>query len=379
MKAKNITLKILKILISIYLILCCVACVFWIYFKFFKPDSFTNSAIYANEVEDINGKKCVMEINSYNNLFEVKFNYYADYNSTDVISSGVQILNFKDLKSGTYNTQSFPANMFVSTNYFSYMAGTNGKENYNSKNLCFYEESDNISYKAINSTLEEFGCFKIEIDGTSYALQLGRTKTTNITYFPTHITQEKSSFSRIIQKMYEIYHDGIQDAGEHYQTFKFQDYFDVYKFDGKKYEKVEADIFDTYFYVKVTNYNEDAKTAKDSIFGQVQYNSNWTNGEQDNLLNEYFSDRNLFKLTEQNCKFTFNETTNKHIANINDATYNEYKDKNLNFALVLDLDYLEEIGVIFGGVENDGNIKDLNITSYYTLTNGNLTEVQINV
>lgn len=371
------TLKILKVFLSIYLVFCFIACAFWVYYKFFRPDTFTNSVIYANEVEDINGKKSFMEINSYNNLFEIKFNYYTDYDSTDVISCGVQILNYDELSSRKFNYNTSITGLFYNSVYFSYMADTCGTKNLSNKNLCFYEESDNISFKAVSNELNEFGCFKIEIDGVSYALQLGRLSGGTrrfITYY-----DQKSSLSQLIKSMYEVYNEGIQDIGVHYQTFPFKDLFDVYKFNGKEYEQIDSDIFETYIYTKVTNYNVDAKTAKDSIFGQIQYNSNWTNGDGESLLDEYFSDTSLFKLTEQNCRFEYDSNTNNHIACINEKTYNEYKDKNLNYALVFDLDYLENIGVVFGGVKNDEYLQMLNITSYYTLSNGILTEVVINV
>lgn len=361
----------IKIIVSIYLVLCTVAIGLWVYLKFFKPDSFTNSAIYANTVEDINGKKPVMEINSYNNLFELKFNYYTDYKSTDVIGSGVQILDFDNLKSIQYSS-----GIIHSRAVFSYMFGVVGEKNYESKRLCFYEESDGLSFAGINNTLEEFGCFKIEIDGTSYALQLGRDMNVKTGIFgTTHGC--KSSFSLLIQRMYEIYHNGTYQSGTHYTTFPFKDYFDVYKFNGKEYKKDESNIWDTYIWTKFTNYTEDAKTAKDSIFGQVQYNSNWTNGTQDNLLNDHFSDKNYFILTAQNCKFTFDETKAKHIADINETSFNKYKNEKQNYTIVFDLDYLDEVGIIFGGINKNGHIKDLNITSYFTLKDGVLTEVKV--
>lgn len=370
-KTKNGWMVAFNVILTIYLILCIVAGAVWIYFKFFKPDSFTESSIYANEVEDVNGKKTVMEINSYNNLFEIKFNYYSDYNSTDVIGSGIQILNYEDLRADEIRTDGWHW-----SRWYSFLSGPNGQYNYDSKNLCFYQESDGLSYTGISDGSDEFGCLKIEIDGISYALKLGRVMNVEEGLLWTTIST-KSSLSLLIKNMYEIYHNGKFQSGTYYLTFPFKDYFDVYKFDGKKYELIETDIFDTYIYTKFTNYNEDAKTAKDSIFGQVQYNSNWVKDKSQSLLNEYFSDSTIFKLTEQNCKFTFDETVNKHIADINDKTYNEYKDKKQNYTIVFDLDYLNTTDILFGGVNKDGRIKDLNITSYYTLSNGVLTEVTL--
>ena len=360
----------LKIVISVYLVLCLVATATWIYLKFFKPKSFTNSAIYANTAEDINGKKPVMEINSYNNLFELKFNYYTDYNSTDVIGSGIQILDYDNLKSQDIAT--FEKGLFHPRIVYTFMF----KENYESKKLCFYEESDNLSFAGINNTFDEYGCFKIEINGTSYALELGRDMDITTGIFGV-TTGTRSSLSLLVKKMYEIYHNGTYQSGTHYTTFPFKDYFDVYKFNGREYKKDESNIWDTYIYTKFTNYTEDAKTAKDSIFGQVQYNSNWTNETQDNLLNDHFSDKNYFILTAQNCKFTFDETEAKHIADINETSFNKYKNENQNYTIVFDIDYLDEVGIIFGGINKDGHIKDLNITSYYSLKDGVLTEVKI--
>ncbi len=368
----NKILTILKVIISIYLLICVAAIGAWVYLKYFAPKRFTNSAIYANFVEDENGKKPVMEINSYNNLFELKFNYYTDFNSTDVISAGVQILDFNNLKSDLY----MGGDLLHQEYTFSYIFGSKGKDNFNSKRLCIYEESDGLSYATINKEYEEYGCIKIEIDGSSYALQLGRDIYVKNYAFGLS-SKQKSSLSLLLKQMFEVYHNGTYKSGTYELTFPFKDYFDVYKFDGKKYEKIESDIFDTYIYTKFTNYNEDAKTAKDSIFGQVQYNSNWTSGTQDNLLNEHFRDKNYFILTEQNCKFTFDESQAKHFADINDTSFNEFKDKTQNYTIVFDLDYLEDVGVIFGGVNKNGHVKDLNITSYFTLKNGVLTEVQL--
>ncbi len=365
-------LTVLKIILSIYLILCAISIGLWVYLKFFKPKSFTNSAIYANTVEDINGKKPVMEINSYNNLFELKFNYYTDYNSTDVVSSGVQILNYNNLKLD-WKRGPLDWNWYQ---WFTYLDGENGQKNYDSKNICFYQESDGLSFKESDNSIQDFGCIKIEINGESYALQFGRALKVENGLANTTITT-KSSLSLFVKNLYEIFHSGTYDSGTYTVTFPFKDYFDVYKFDSEKYKKIESDIIDTYIYTKFTNYNEEAKTAKDSIFNQVQYNTNWTNDTQDTLLNEHFSDKNYFILTEQNCKFTFDESLATHIADINEASFNEYKDKKQNYTLVFDLDYLKEVGVAFGGINKDGHIKDLNITSYFTLENGVLTEVKV--
>lgn len=368
----------LSIILTLYLIICVVCSGIWIYLKYFAPRSFKETTLYANSVEDISGKKSVMEVVSYKNLFELKFNYYSDYNSTDVISSGVQIIDFDKLKminikSGFWNE----------TLYQSYFTGSNingiiqGSANSANNNICFYEISDGLSYAGINNKLDDFGCIKIEIDGVSYALQLGKVMNVTSGFLGTSVTA-KSSLSLVLKKMHEVFTSGIYPSGTHSLSFKFEEYFDIFKFDGKEYKLIsDTDKVTTYIYTTFTNYNEEAKTAKDSMFGQVQYNSNWTNGPQESLLNEYFSDTTRYILTEQNCKFTFDETINKHIGNINEKTFNEFKSIKQNYVIVLDLDYLNEIGVVFGGFNKDGNLKELGITEYYTLSNGVLTEVKI--
>lgn len=369
----------LKIIISIYLVLCFVASVVWIYLKYFAPDSFKETTFHANTVEDINGKKSVMEIVSYNNLFELKFNYYSDYNSTDVISSGVQILDFDKLKMGKVTSGFWNTTEYQSYFNFSTRVGNLPLSGNVNNNIYFYEQSDNLGYTGINNTLDDFGCFKVEIDGVSYAFQLGRIMKTQNGALWTSVST-KSSLSLLLQKMHEVFTSGTYPSGTHSLSFKFEEYFDIFKFDGKKYTLIsDTDKVTSYIYTTFTNYTEDAKTAKDSLFGQVGYNSNWVKDSSQSLLDEHFSDTTKYILTEQNCKFTFDETLNKHVADINESTFEKFKTVKQTYTIIFDLDYLSKAGIVFGGVKKDGHIKDLGITSYYTLQNGELTGVKIDV
>lgn len=351
----------------------------WVYVKFIAPDSFKETTIYANQVEDTNGKKAICEVVAYDNadgsgiqLLDIKLNYYSDFNATNVVASGIQIIDgTKNLKS---DHPSEIVKFFVSTkNYDNFIAGEVGKQNYNNQKLCFYEANDKLSYAGVNNKFDNFGLIRVEIEGKIYALKFGKEISANTPLWMRD--SYVSSLSLFAKQLEEIVMS--MPVGQDEQTIKFEDMFEIYEFTGNKYELVSnTDLVTSYLYIDFTHYTTGAKTAQDSVFGQIQYNTNFV-VDGANALDEHFSDKAIFNIDEQYLEFIFNEEKQAHYFDLQEKSYNYLKDKNLNIELTIDLDYLKENNIAFGGVVENSKLKTLGVTSYFTISNGVKSEVQL--
>jgi len=354
----------------------------WVYVKFIAPDSFKETTIYANQVEDTNGKKAVCEVVAYDNadgsgiqLLDIKLNYYSDFNATNVVASGIQIIGgTKNLKS---DRPSEITKIFVSRReYDNFIAGEVGKQNYNNQKLCFYEANDKLSYAGVNNKFDNFGLIRVEIEGKIYALKFGKEISANT---PLWMRESYvSSLSLFAKQLEEIVMS--MPVGQDEQTIKFEDMFEIWEFNNKTKEfdlvTEGIDLVTSYLYIDFTHYTTGAKTAQDSVFGQIQYNTNFV-VDGANALDEHFSDKAIYKIDEQWLEFKFDEEKQAHYFDLQQESYNYLKDKNLNIELTIDLDYLKENNIAFGGVVENSRLKTLGVTSYFTISNGVKSEVQL--
>jgi len=382
-KGKNV----LEIILIIYLILCVVCSAYWVYRKYFAPETTTDFTSHVGVLEDVNGKRCAVEVVYYENrdnsgveLLDVKLNGYSDINNKNIVSFGIQIVgDFNNLKQaedfhkvtkkgpllGWFN--------FEGNYYYSFISGDYGKQNAESGMLNFYEEVDGFNYASLNRAFNDFGDINIDLNNVNYKFKLGYKRSSS--QFLTETRYRVSSLSEFIKTLYVALKG--QSSGHKYTEFKFDNMFQVMQEQNGVYEDISTqDSVYNYFYIDINHYTSGAKSANDSLFKQIQHNTNYVY-LNNSLLDEHFRDENTYYLTERNCTFTYNSTTHQHDFDISTASYNEYKNKNLNYKLVIDKDYLDSINVVLGNLKSNSNLARLGITKYYIKENGVITGVTI--
>lgn len=375
---------LLNALITILLIFFLLADIYWIYLKYFAPDSFTELVVNASTVEDTNGKHAVCQVKYYENadntgieLLEVQFTGYTDTTQTNISSFGVQIVgSINDLKA-TNNfkktTKKNFLNMALAQNrYYTFISNLSNKKyqygqmNFDAGKLCFYKESDNLNYANVDTAFDDFGYIRFSIDDTIYALQPGVVYSSYKEVWTT--CYKVSSLSEFILNMQEI--ASSCPVGHSAKTFIFKDMFRLFEYKNGKYEEVslQDNIF-TNLFIDFEHYTTGATTANDSMFKMIQYNTNYTiNGSS--LLDEHFSDKALYKLTEQDFVFNYSEETSGHVGTLNDSCYNYLVKNNIkNLHIVIDKDYLTSIGCVYTGLSKT-YLEAFNIAGYYIIENG---------
>lgn len=379
--------KLLNILDILVIIICIVSIVLFIYLKRLAPEKKTELVTNMGPLENVDGKVCVVQVSYYENkdksgeeLFEIKLTGYTDTNAKEITSFGVQIigdfneLNHDDKFRFTTKTWWITVIPTESKQIYTFLGNGLGHKNENQGKLCFYKETDNLSYRNVDTAFDDLGTIRLQIDGKIYRFSFDSDVASSELEWPA-TRLYRSSLSLFVKNLYE--NVKTTPIGHYYRTFEFKNMFKVEEFKNNQYENItnQDDVYN-YCYVDVTHYTTGAKTANDSIFSQVKYSTNWTYGDA-SLLDEHFSDKSIYYLSQNDCKFEYDNTLNKHLFDITDNCYNAYKNKKQNYELIIDLDYLNSINVAFGGVKQTNRLSKLGITKYYTKTGDTLQEVAL--
>lgn len=378
-----------EVLAGLILLVLTISIGLWVYVKFFAPDSFTELVVNLGTIEDTNGKKAIIEVACYENkdksgieLLDVKFNGYSDINAKNIVSFGVQVVggvnnlaSINDAKTHT-KTINFLGILPVAidtAHHYSFLSGKLGKENEKKGKLSFYQESDNLNYANVNTAFDDFGYIRVEIEDKIYALQLGCVRDSyKILWENQHNTSSLSEFIKDIEKQVKSC-----PIGETAKTFSYKDMFKVLEYKNGKFEDItNQDEVYNYIYIDFKHYTTGAKTAQDSLFKQIQYNTNFIYGNS-SPLDVHFSDKELHYLNNNDLHFIYDETKGCHLLDVTEECYKYYKDKELNLIISIDKDYLKINNVIYGGINENGLIKELNITSIYVTENGVKSEVAL--
>ena len=376
-KAISITVSVLYILV---MIVCILSMAFFAYLKWLAPDKLTELVTHMNPLETTDGRVCVIQTSLYENtdgtgeeVFDVKISGYTDTTAKEITSFGVQIVgDINEIARHNLWRETKTGFLGFATEgqwYLSILTKDNIKK------LSFYTSTDGLTYKNVDGQFNDFGYIRLKIDDKIYAFALGANRGKGDSAFLWQTNYQVSSLSRLILDLYEK--TKTTPVGRFSRTFEFQNMFKALEFKNNKYEDVSnQDAIFNYCYIDVNHYTTGAKTASDSLFGQIKYDNNWTI-DGASLLDGHFADKSTYYLTEKDCKFIYDETTNKHYFDLTDNCYNFYKDKKLNYKLVLDLDYLQSINVAFGGVKESNRLSQLGITKYFTKSGKDITEVDL--
>lgn len=370
--------SIASVFFSFLILFFVVADIVWVYFKFFAPDSFTELVVNASTVETVDDKRAICEAVYYENvdgsgveLLDIKFNSYTDINKTSISSFGVQIIgsiNSLELYSNhDYVVErGFLGLPTVLYDYSSFIHSDAYTKNRNLDKMFFYQESDNLNYANVTSSFDDFGYIRIDIDDTIYALKPGVVRSEYTLFWEKR--QCVSTFSDFIAAIRDI----LQSCpiGNFAKTFTFKDMFKLYEVQNGKYVDVsnQDNVFANLF-INVTHYTTGAKTAKDSVFNMIQYDTNYSVSGS-SLLDDHFSDNELYKLTEKDFYFTYSDTDSGHIAVIKSECKNYLLSNDIkDLYIVIDKDYLTSIGCFYCGLSKSG-LENFNVVEYVLIENG---------
>lgn len=360
---------------------------FWVYLNFFAPDSFTELTVNLGTIEDTNGKRAIVQVVYYENidgsgveLLDVKLSGYSDTNANNIVSFGVQVIggieNLEVCEKAYQIVERGFLGIPTKVNNSYTFIGYNGDEPIGEKNheagkLCFYEESDNLNYANVNTAFDDFGYIRVEIEDKVYALRFGYPRESE------HFLWREDNLSSSLSEFVKDLETQVKSCpiGHTAKTFGYKDMFQLFEIKNGKFEDVaNQDEVYNYIYVDFTHYQTGAKTAQDSLFKQIQYNTNYV-VESGNMLNEHFSDKATDYLSYNDLSFSYSEEKQGHLLDVTQNCYDYYQNQNKSLILEIDVDYLKSIDISFVGVKENSLLEKLNITSIYVVENGVKSEV----
>lgn len=379
----------------------------------------TVSRIDPDTGNNITESKEFCEVNIFEDVYEIKFNFLLDEKMEYFYSQGFQFLaneNGKiDFENKTFNTI-VKSEKIDSSNRFNFNDDTLKfvkKVTYNRllkdvnyQNLTIKKYAQDgvtkTSYLAINPITENF-LFKIEIGGKVYGMKL---KNEDITFDQNSNlflgTERDTPYDNFIYKRAEHYNDyrtadiyflaeqiynaivcsdkKLGEAGSIY--FQFPNIFNYYEFNGKQYSEISVDLdnakkitedISSYYGIKFHLHEGKMRSASQSLFKMKDGNSNFALDGA--TQTDYFTGATLLNVTANDFDWIATENSGEYLFKLSDDFRKLYeKEERLQFYIQIDLDYLEECGVKFVGF-SENSLKNFNIYKAVTKTKGIVTEV----
>lgn len=196
-----------------------------------------------------------------------------------------------------------------------------------------------------------------------------------------HYVYDAHYFSRLLYESVKTFTLGTNDD----VVFEWGNLFNYYKFDkesGKYSEnrtnydesiKIQADI-KSYYSIRVKTHEYGLSNAKDSLFGSVLGNRNFSlNGDYSS--GDYFIGRTIVDCDISSFNFVTVDENNVALKLNNAFTnyYIPYKDS-IVLSVVIDLDLLESLGYTFVGFTADNGLDKFNIYKCYSTSQGEVVE-----
>lgn len=357
--------------------------------------------------------KYFMEINSYDNLFEIKFNYMLDEQQTAFYSQGIQLfapvgqkINFSRTYKNTIDGEKFfeqnaGLGRVTKTNYLL------GDAEYKYINYNNYQSGDDYKTTTYSTNpIDNNTMFKIQIGNELYGMKFKGTDS-SIKYQPEFYVTEKShtdNFGFWINQYYDYYYrqcdihyfvelvyrsifrDGstLKYGSNQVVTFEFGDLFNYYKCVNESAGIYEEDcIKDTslivkdvksYYAIKINLHEGVAQSAKNSIFncvnGSVYYaNNNKVDNSEEAPKTTYFAGKAVRKLDIRDFELV-NIGGNKRKLKLREDFVNFNKDYKSTMLLdvTIYLDYFDTLGLEFNGFDDSVFDFTFKNNSYKTLT-----------
>lgn len=348
----------------------------FIYYHFFVKD-FTTGTNYIGDqtgLDIINSndltaeekneyeKRWFIEANLFSNdkkngieLQELKFNYFTDYRLTSeqYLSTGMQYI-------GDYKWES------VNIKW-----SEEERDNYVFQEFNYYDTRDGISYSgqmgtngSVSTLLKRSTLFTVRIEDEAYALQLNKSYRKgfwigNLNMFG---SEHFYTWAELFESIMKAIKSNNKGYGDYYiPLLNLTDFFTVYKFDknGGKYTSDETTNYVATYSVLKFHYDENGATrASQSIFGSINLDKNY--GQYNT---EYWQERFVYNLTEQDLKFRQSETHGGHLATLGAETKNKFdqmKRAKINISINLNSDFLKSKNINLVGLDYNA-LKDFEI------------------
>lgn len=416
-----------KVLITIMVVISFAALgvdAWWIYMLNTAPSKVVSQSYNVGYQEIVKSdgtteQKPLIELNLYDNVFEVVFNNVRDENQDGFYSKGVQYvanpdkgLNFDKTYSNyseydVYDTATsgfWPSHAEI---YYCTAVAQNSTFKY--LNTYQYASADGFETVINNdmaSPLDTDTFFRIQIgDGENkklYGMKLKGDKTYYKYYYgvdgsvkkyvksnldddyKVEFHSESYTERRKLKGYYEVGHlvdiyasldlnyfseilfnsiRGIEKGTSQDIIFNFGDYFDYYEFDGSSYSKVslEGDAYNkvakevqSYYIIRVNVHDGDMTKSSQSLMGML---SGSANVNPDAETGTYLYGKSVVKaeFNEDIRDFDLVATSESGVYKfVLKQDFKNYYDEYLNEIVLLvdiDLDYLQECGITFGGFE----------------------------
>lgn len=347
--------------------------------------------------DEITDSKYFCEVNIYDDVYEIKFNYLLDENKTYFTSQGMQFianngkLNFTATYSKIVKTETINSsreNYFLYNKTYNYYNRLLTDINYTNLNYMTYAEDINgNSYNSTNPVTDNY-FFKIELDGKIYGMKFNTdfaefSKESNLYLGTKNSSYWKNSLlgngtvydtyyefrdANVYYFAEEIYNSVInsslkEGAKDKVVYMEFPDIFDYYEYSNGQYkeDKIETDKASKItanvknFYGIKINYNEGKiKSSSQSLFKMINGNANYTNGEVS--PSDYFTGKTIIKVTENDFDWIATKNSGEYIFKLSDnfkAIYNSYNSSSLLFYVEIDESYLNTCNIKFAGFENN--------------------------
>lgn len=396
-------IKLIGIQSVILLFILCLIPNIWYLNIFLNGDEKVISKTYAVGLQETTDGDIdyFMEINLYDNLFEVKFNYLMDETQSSLYSQGIQIFGDIEFEQTTGNFQledkhqvggstlwkDFEYNQYktydlTSGDYYNYQSYDNYETTTNSTNPI--DDDTYFKIQLGNDTEKEIFLMKFKGDNTPL----------NSDTYLGYDTWKDGLFGRTdhlvnyyihydINYLLNILYNSVQSlpAGTNQSVvFEFGDLFDYYEYDESSstyigepvsLDKASLIINDTksYYAIKVFVNEGDALKSSDSIFNCIAGNSNY-NATGDYDSEDYFIGKTMIVCTYS--YFDFVQISENNYAFKLKQSFIDYlnlpQNKNkIVLKIEINLDDLNNLGYTFVGFTEDNGLSDFEILECYTL------------
>ena len=380
------------------LILCLVVDIWYLWVLLFAPDKVVSTTFEVGLQTTVDGNtKYFMEINSYDNCFEVKYNYMLDENQEAFFSQGLQYYNASDNVSLELDWIVPDPNCLYGN-----LIGWHYWEQDFIKFATNKSEIERINYMSSNdyetslistNPIDEDTFFKIQIGEELYLMQFkGKTfyrSEKTVDFWSTTYNYYYNLYN--VDWLNALLFEGISSLA--YGTdqaiiFEFGDLFNYYyptKNQDGVYEEVNLEDMSkitndvkSYYSIKVNKYKGNIQKASDSLFNCVAGNSGFN-------LSGIESEDYLYgrtNITANNGAFQYVEVTENKVAlRLKESFINTFDDfeELIQLNVLINLDELKSLGLEFLGFTEDSGLDRFNVVSCKTVEtiNGELVYMEV--
>lgn len=354
-------------------------------------------------------KEHFIDINLFNNCFEIQFNYMLDENQTAFYSQGLQYVLSEDSDTfdfdGTYNKLVYKSKAdikkqktdLLNVDYYWHYNNIYSNKEYTNVVKYNYMSGDSYATTTFSSNpIDEDTMFKIQIGDEFYGMKFRYSDIDfkDTFHLVTTTTFENSDVYGIkidrnfrvdhdyracdIDYFVELLYEAVQSLSfgtSQTCVFEFGDLFDYFKYDEttQQYseDKVETDnlakiIADvkSYYCIGVNVHNGDLVSSTQSLFNCYKGYSNYNLSAG---FDDYFIGRTLVNLTVDDFNFIATETSGVYNLELKQEFkeyYTKYKNS-IRLDIVIDLDYLRTLNIEFNGLKA-GTLDNFEIFSAIT-------------